>query len=840
MQRQGSHSGWIVSLAAALVLPFALAGPANAQFYTFNRADYATGAAPETVAVGDFNHDGRMDIVVANTQGSPSVSVLLGAANGTFGPAVNYAVESNPTGVAVGDFNKDGKLDIVAMSGSGGTDGFSLLLGKGDGTFEPFTFINTGGELTSITVGDFNGDGKLDVVFSDNELSTVDVVLGNGNGTFQSPVSYHTANDPRMVTVADFNSDHKLDLATANYSSGTVSVLIGNGDGTFQTHTDYNTAGGCLSVATGDLRHVGKIDIVAGTQSTGQVSVLLSNGDGTFETAVNYPVPGGVDAVSVADFDGNGKVDVAATNDSVGGLVSVLAGNGDGTLQPAATTFGVGPFPIGIASADFNGDGKLDVVTANAGDSGGTISVLLSEGPGFFAGRSDYTISSAGTTGDYNGIAAADFNGDGLMDLVVPVTFANQISVLLNKGNGTFKPFVTYSLPSNPQAIATGDFNKDGKMDVVVQNFGGTGTVSVLLNAGGGVFPTYTQYATGGYGLGIAVADFNKDGNQDIVATDYGVGTVSVLLGNGTGGFPSFSTYTTGSLPYGVTVGDFNRDGWLDLAVANQGSGTVSVFLNKADGSGTFLPKVDYTVGGDPISVAAGSFRTKGTLDLAVATDQAFGGIEILLNNGNGTFQKAVPYDTLNNAFWVVAGDFNNDGKQDLAVSIVNAGGLGYITLMPGVGDGTFPTQVTLSTGTLPYGIVAADFNKDGGLDLASGNGTTFGDMGSATVLLNYPDIGLLPTNLNFGNQKVGTTSGAKVVTISNPGVTPLHLTSYTASGDFLASSLTCTSNLPKGGSCTVLVTFTPTITGKRTGTLTIKDSAHDSPQKVALVGNGT
>jgi hypothetical protein len=812
---------------------------ASAQTYVFNRADYATGSEPTTVAVGDFNHDGRMDVVVGNTLGASTVSVLLGKADGTFSSAVNYAVNANPIGVAVGDFNKDGKLDIVAISGFGSGAGISLLLGNGDGTFQPFTFFSTGGELTSIAVGDVNGDGKLDVVMSDNGSNVVDVVLGNGNGTFQSPTSYPTASDPRMVIVADFNGDHKLDLATANSGSGTVSVLIGNGDGTFQAHVDYATLGGCLSLAAGDLRHVGKLDIVAGTQSVGEVSVLLSNGDGTFQPAVNYSVPGGVDVVAVGDFDGNGKLDVATTSDSVAGLVSVLSGNGDGTLQPALT-FGAGGFPVGIATADFNGDGKLDVVTANDGYPSGSISVLLSEGVGFFAGRSDYSISSAGVTGDYSGIAAADLNGDGKPDLVLGVTFANQISVLLNKGNGTFLPFTTYALPTNPDALATGDFNNDGKVDVAVMNFGGTGSISVLLNAGGGTFPSYTQYNIGGYGYGIAVGDFNKDGNLDIVATNLVNNTVSLLLGNGTGAFPSFTTYATGSFPYGVTVADFNHDGWPDLAVANQGSGTVSILLNKADGSGTFLPKVDYAVAGTPMFLATGSFRKNGILDLAVATNQAGGGIAVLLGNGDGTFKTAVPYNTLNNAYSVVAGDFNNDGKLDLAVAIVNAGGLGYITLMPGAGDGTFPTQLTLSTGTLPYGIVAADFNKDGGLDLATGNGTTFGDQGSATVILNYPDIGLLPSSINFGNQKVGTTSNPRTVTVSNPGSAPLRIASITSSGDFAVATNTCPATLTTGTNCTISVTFTPTVTGKRTGAVIIKDSAHDSPQKVALTGNGT
>ncbi|MGA2355805.1 MAG: FG-GAP-like repeat-containing protein [Terriglobales bacterium] len=454
-------------------------------------------------------------------------------------------------------------------------------------------------------------------------------------------------------------------------------------------------------------------------------------------------------------------------------------------------------------------------------------------------------MGSGSLTGAYSGIAAADLTGNGKADLIVPITYADapyEFSILKNKGNGTFDAAVNYELPIGPNAVAAGDFNNDHKADIAVMNFGGSGSISVLLNSGTGTFPSYTTYPINGYGDGIAVGDFNKDGNLDIVATDLTENTVSVLLGNGTGAFPTFATYPTGSFPEGVTVGDFNGDGWPDIAVADSRGGTVSILLNKADGSGTFLPKVDYAAagGGGPLSLAAGSFRGDGIIDLAVATNSAFGGIVVLLGNGDGTFQTAVPYDTLNNANGVVVGDFNNDGNLDMAVSTASAGSsFAFVTIFPGNGDGTFGGGVTLTSGALPSGIVAADFNGDGGLDLATANGTTAGDLGSATVLLNEPVIGITPSSLTFAAQKVGTTSAPQVITVDNPGATPLKITSITASGDF-AETNNCPARLTVGKSCTIDVTFSPTQTGTRTGTLSIKDSALTSVQKIALTGSGT
>jgi hypothetical protein len=834
---------------ALVILPLLAIGAgsvANAQTYMFNRADYATGQGPETVAVGDFNGDGRLDVVTGNTLSQANtVSVLLGKADGTFAPHVDYPAGGAPASVAVGDFNGDGKLDIVVLYGSSDAT-VGVLLGNGDGTFKPVLTSTAGAGGTGISVGDFNGDGKLDVAIADDLTNNVEVMLGKGNGSFNAPVSYPTGNSPRMVAIADYNGDGHLDLATVNYGDETISVLLGTGTGTFGTHMDTATKQqGCISIAAGDLRNKGLIDLVAGCQTLGQVVVLLGNGNGTFKAAKDYAVPAGVDIVALGDFNGDGKLDVAVTNGGSGGSVSVLTGTGSGTLKKTVTSYGTNFAPIGLAVGDFNGDGTIDLVTADSGSPFGTtignISVLLSNGKTLFGGHTDYAVSKASTSGAYSGIAAGDVNGDGNIDLVIPVTFSNQLSILLGTATGKFKPFSTITLPTSPNAAALGDFNNDHKNDIAVANFGGSGSISILLNGGSGTFPTNAQYNTGGAGYGIATGDFNNDGNLDIVVTGEEGNNISVLLGNGTGAFPSFATYTTGSLPMGVSVGDFNHDGFLDLAVANYGSSTVSVFINK--GNGTFLPKVDYSVGGNPISVAVGSFRDNGTLDLAVATDQAFGGLAILLGNNDGTFQKAVPYDTLNNAYSVVAGDFNNDGKLDLAVTIANAGNPSFITIMPGNGDGTFGNGVTLTTGAIPSGMVAADFNKDGGLDLATANGSTIGDIGSASVLLNDPVIGLHPSSLTFAAQKVGTTSASQTITLSNPGATPVKTTGFTIGGadskDFVQTN-DCPKSLTTGTNCTINVSFSPTATGARSGTLTIKDKTLSSPQIIPLSGTGS
>jgi len=332
-----------------------------------NGSEFAT---TTSVAVGDFNRDGKPDLAVVSQVGTTGniVGVLLGNGDGTFQNQVGYAVGNTPQSVAVGDFNGDGKLDLVVTNTADGT--ISVLLGNGDGTFQNQVTYVTGKGPYSVAVGDFNGDGKLDLVVTNTDLAVanapgaVNVLLGNGNGTFQNQVTYATGNNPLSVAVGDFNGDGKLDLVVANYdaftSTNTVSVLLGNGDGTFQNQVTYATTAESISVAVGDFNGDGKPDLAV---ASGAVNVLLGNGDGTFQNQVTYSTGDSAYSVVVADFDGDGKLDLAVANGD-DNTVSVLRGNGDGTFQNRVAYFAglfVGPMAVG----DFNGDGNPDLTTLN-------------------------------------------------------------------------------------------------------------------------------------------------------------------------------------------------------------------------------------------------------------------------------------------------------------------------------------------------------------------------------------------------------------------------------------------------------------------------------------------
>ncbi len=326
----------------------------------------ATSDSTYAVVIGDLNGDGIPDLVSSNYSGS-TLSVLLGNGDGTFQTHVDYAVGGYPFGLAVGDLNGDGYPDVVVAYHTNG--GIGVLLGNVDGTFQAVQTNATSGASNYVALADLNRDGILDIVTlnSVGEGGGVAVLLGNGNGTFQTAQSYSsgTYSYSYGLTVADFNKDGKIDVVVSDNAGNTVTVLLGSGDGTLQEPTAYIVGSGPTNLVAVDLDGDGNQDLVVCSNESSSVSVLLGNGDGTFKAEVEYPVssPWGVAA---ADVNGDGIPDVLVTR--LDGSVSLLQGKGDGTLLAGVST-ATGAANYIPALGDLNGDGVIDLVVANLGGS---------------------------------------------------------------------------------------------------------------------------------------------------------------------------------------------------------------------------------------------------------------------------------------------------------------------------------------------------------------------------------------------------------------------------------------------------------------------------------------
>ncbi len=370
-----------------------------------------------------------------------------------------------------------------------------------------------------MTVADLNKDGKLDLVVSGSGTSAVTVLLGNGDGTFHAAAATLTAGeDPGTVIAADLNHDQKLDLAVANLD-GTVSIFLGNGDGSFQTAMNFRAGAYCTFVAAGDFNGDGILDLAVNVDQN-RVSILMGEGAGMFAAPAFYS--GGSFALLslvLTDFNNDGNLDIlvaTGTPDYIGpsqGYVGVLLGNGDGTFQ-GTQMLPTGKRSLGLAITDLNADGKPDVVVAN--QNSGTLSVFLGQGNGKFQ-----ALPSSSNTSGFGGpvsVAAADFNGDGKMDVATVEQSAQSVAISLGNGDGTFQAPIALAAGTMPVVVAVGDLNGDGKPDLVVADSGSQdpcspddGAVLVFLS-NGSTFQPVKRFLAGAHPSSVVIEDVNLDG----------------------------------------------------------------------------------------------------------------------------------------------------------------------------------------------------------------------------------------------------------------------------------------------------------------------------------------
>src|SRR6516162_6029765 len=499
---------------------------------TFSITNYPTGISPSSVAIGDLNGDGRLDLVTANIGGDPTalpppagtISVLLGNGGGTFSAATPYPTGSVlPFSVAIGDLNGDGRLDLaVANYGDqlSGTGTIWVFLSDGRGSLSAATQYPTGTGLPgaqSVAIGDLNGDGRLDLAVV-NGSNSISVLLGQAGGGFLTltPRALSGLNNPSSVALGDLNGDGRLDLAVTPYSidpsnpsfdTHAVLVFLGNGDGSFGSQSTYTTGTNPDAVAMGDLNGDGRLDLAVANRDSNTVSVLLGNVGGGFQQQIQYPTGTNPDAVAIRDLNGDGKLDVAVANrDS--NTVSVLLGNvGGGFQQQIQYPTGLGPDSVAIR--DLNGDGKLDVAVANADSNnvtvllndiaappippvplGTTADMILRRADGTYeiydiGNNSILAASQLGQVGtDWKFVGLGCFFGNDTTDMLLRNSSTGGFEVYdISNNNITGAAFLG-TVGLNWQVMGFGDFNGDAKTDMALRNVntGGIETYNISNN----------------------------------------------------------------------------------------------------------------------------------------------------------------------------------------------------------------------------------------------------------------------------------------------------------------------------------------------------------------------
>jgi FG-GAP-like repeat/PASTA domain/FG-GAP repeat len=635
---------------------------------------YRVGGDPTSVAIGDVNGDRKPDLAVANSYDS-TVSVLLNEGRGRFGSRRDYPTAAGTYGVVISDLNGDRKPDL-ATSNLGDEEAdppnptLSVLLGAGDGSFGAHVDYPTPEPGLGIASADFNGDGRADLVVAD--APKVSVFLNSADG-LQAARNYTAGGN--AVAIADMNGDRKPDLVTEG-----VSVLLNRGDGSFGRRRIY-AIGYAQGLAVGDVNRDGRPDVVTGEPiapnqedcDTGDgiaVDVLPNKGHGKLGRAMEFSTDySGCDPTpALGDVSGDGLPDIVTAN-NYSGTVSVLVNAHGRCAVPLMTDYLVSLAAakrmlqrvgcrLGIVRYAYSKRVPRGFVISERPGwgavlrKGGRVNLVVSKGPSesasllrgpclywFLAGTRGrrplrasrvplsfgrpVSYDSAGSStllvgdlnrdgrpdlvtdagahlnlgnghfGDFQEIgdgyitALVDLNGDGAPDLVADDSEESKVAIQLNTGNGTFTARVAYRVGLAPTDVAIGDLNGDGAADLATANRGGN-TASVLVNRGDGSFLPYVDYTVSRSPRSIAIRDLDDSGRADLVVANVSSNTISVLLNRGDATFQAKRDYATGQKPSLASIADLNADGHPDLVTGNKNN-TVSVLLNRGDG--TFQPE---------------------------------------------------------------------------------------------------------------------------------------------------------------------------------------------------------------------------------------------------------
>ncbi len=628
-----------------------------------------------SIACGDVDNDGDVDAVATQAFGTGNVSVLQNRGTSLAMNVVSVGALAAAYDVDLGDFNNDGWLDIAVTQYSVPNQ-VAIYLNLGNGMFPaaPNSTHATGDGVTSVVVGDFNGDGALDLITTNEFSSTITVLRGDNAGNF-APTTFETGTTPRSWSAAgDFDNDGDLDFATANHGSGSISILLNT------TQPRFVCTAGCGPVNyTPNIAPQRNVtNALTASILTWQFTEPMTTATASFPSTVpgpsgqngairvfgtmrgsrtayndagaNWSYTGGMATTATLTparaFLPNEQIMVSVTNAKAQSGVrarpyvygfTARAGVGPGTFYESRfSPHSVGLNPFDVVIGDVNNDGFPDMAIANQG--GNSVTIRLNDG------RGDFPTEAPGSPiaglGGATSVKFADVNNDGLLDLIAPRNIGNEVFVRLNSGGGNF----TTSAPGSPLTggfnlpfnTALADYDADGDLDLAVANDLG-GNVVIRLNNGYGDFTTVapgSPYAIGANTFGIAAGDVDNDGDIDIVASALVPGAY-VLFNDGTGRFTIGPNIPGGTDVRAVVLGRINNDDFLDLVQVNQASNDVTVRFN--NGAGAFGAAMTYPMGTAPRNAALADIDGDTDLDLLTANNDPQG-VVIRRNDGAGNF----------------------------------------------------------------------------------------------------------------------------------------------------------------------------------------------------------
>lgn len=761
------------------------------------KVDFATGNGTRSVAIADFDGDGKSDLVVSNySTTTNSITVFRNASSlgivsvGSFDTGVTFDTGSNPAGIAIADIDGDGKPDIVVANGNFSVSIFRNMCSPGSitaGSFSAKVDIMASTSPYDVAIGDLDGDGKPDLAVPNYMNNTVSVFRNNSEpgtistGSFDPRVDFPVGSNPYRVAIGDIDGDGKPDLIVTNWSSNTVSILKNLSSAgsftlsSFATKVDFTTGTNPGQIAIADIDGDGKQDVTIANQNSNSFSIFRNiSTSGLLTTSSLAPradflmdISTGARALAVGDVDGDGKPDLVIGNSFPGNNKSYVFRNTStsGTIATGSFAprieFIAGNEPSNIAIGDLDGDGKADIVVSTAN----SISLLrnkLSEPLppppptiSSFAPASGAVGSSVTLTGSgFSATLSDNIVWFGAVKATVTAATATQLTVTVPAG-------ATYQ----PVSVTVNGLTGFSKAPFLV-----TFQSSRTINATS--FATMVEFATGTVPWSVAVGDFDLDGKPDLVAVNSNSNSVSVIRNTSVSGsiisdsFASRVDFSTGSNPQHAAIGDLDGDGKPDLVVTNWGSNTVSVFRNISSSgsitSGSFAPKVDFPTGNAPFKVCIGDLDIDGKPDLVV-TNYSDGTFSVLRNTSvpgsisTSSFETKFDFSSGVNPYFASIGDLDGDGKPDLAVANFNSSTVSVFrnSSIPGAfGLSSFAPKVDFFTSIGTICPVIGDIDGDSKPDMVVLNNHT----NTVSVFRNIS----MPGSLNSGSfePRVDFTSG--------------------------------------------------------------------------------
>ena len=816
------------------------------------KVDYVTGLSPKSVSFGDIDGDGSPDMIVTNS-GDTSVSVFRNTStfgNVSFAAKVDFHTGSSPWSVSVGDLNGDGKPDLavanrvsqtISVLRNTSTSGVVSFLSKVD--------FATGSSSYSVSIGDLDGDGKPDMAVANSGNNTASVFRNTSSSgvlSFAARVDYSAGSGPVSVSIGDIDGDGKLDLAVANNSGNNASVFRNTSTpgiinaGSFAAKVDFAAGGAPQSVSIGDIDGDGKQDLAVANFTGNSVSVLRNTsvtGTVNFSAKVDLPTAGQASSVSICDIDGDGKPDISATNYNTDNLSvlrnlsapSVLQTSASGNSNPIIngsvtpgtanlTDFGnvnllgnlIRTYSFQNTSTDSLSVDSIKMSGADpASFSPGSITPAGKIAPGESKTFTvTFVLSALGVKNATVNIYS-NINSGTVCLAQQTYTFAVKANQISNAP--VITSFSPQSGPAGTMVIITGSgFNAVSSNNIV---FFGAALASVsaltdtsltviapaeanyqyisVTNTGSNLtgyssvpfivtipgicktqFAARVNFSTGSTPYSVSIGDLDGDGKSDLAVANYGSNTVSVFRNISTTGGVSFAAkvdFGTGASPKSVCIGEIDGDGKPDMVVTNSGSNTVSVFRNiSTTGGVSFAAKVDFATGSSPWSVSVSDVNADGKPDLAVV-NRVSQSISVFRNSSTSgvvSFLSKVDFGTGPSPYSVGIGDLDSDGKPDLAVANNGDNTVSVFKNTSTSGGVSFAAKVDFSAGSGPVSISIGDIDGDAKPDLAVANNS-----GSSTsVFRNTSTTGIIDAG-SFASRVDFSAGGApQIVSIGDVG----------------------------------------------------------------------